>query len=267
MATLPPDFRSSLRSTRARALRAGAVALRAAASLALLLSALGGADGALARAAAGSSAGITAVQVSATAIPAGGDLTAIVTLGDKASNASGGVTVYLSYARSVFAGPRLIRIPNGARTGAFTLRSNPYLGTATAALVIASTSSPDPYGMVARQITVAAAAPLPATPRPEVAAVTFSPATVGSGQAAAGTVTLTGPAPAGGAVVQLASSYDLFGQIAEVPATVVVPEGASSVQFLAPTHLAPPSTTAALPVTGSYFGGPWTGSWLEVVAP
>jgi hypothetical protein len=211
---------------------------------------------------------VTGFQLSAPSIAAGGAVTGTVTLADAAKSASGGVTVYLTYTRSQLAGPRWLRIPNGSRSGTFTLRSNPYLVTSTAALVIANTQSPDPWSMTAQQVTIDAAAPQPSTPRPDVASVTFAPATVTSGQLAAGTVTLTGAAPAGGAVVQLASSWDPFGQTAEVPATVLVPEGATSARFDVPTHL--PSTVfteSALPITGSYFGGPWSGSWLTVVAP
>lgn len=243
--------------------------LAAAAYLALLAAACGGADETTATVAEASSVGggVTTLRLSATTIPAGGALTATVSLAEPARSASG-VTVYLGYARAVFAGPRWIRIPNGARSAAFTLRSNPYLTAPTAAPITATTSNPDPFSSVSQQVTVAAAAPPPAAPRPEVAAVTFSPATAVSGALVSGTVTLTGPAPAGGAVVQLASSYDQFGQIAEVPATVVVPEGASAAPFAVPTHLASSvATRADLPVSGSYFGGPWRGSWLAVVAP
>jgi hypothetical protein len=265
----PSSASSPIRSRRPRSPLPRTAALASAACLALVLSACGGVDDALASASAASSAsaGVSGLQLSAPTIAAGAPVTGTVTLADTARNTSGGVTVYLSFSRTVFAGPQLIRIPNGSRSGSFTLRSNPYLGASTAALVVASTSSPDPFSMMAQQVTVAAAAPQPATPRPDVASVTFSPATVPSGQVATGTVTLTGAAPAGGAVVQLSNGNDRFGQVAEVPATVLVPEGAASVAFAVPTHLAAGTTQTDLPITGSYFGGPWRGSWLTVVAP
>jgi hypothetical protein len=257
---LSPD--RSLPRTRAAALAAIAV-------LSLLLSACGGVEDPLANAAdAATVSGVSGLAASSTTIAAGGAATFTVTLADAARSSSGAVTVYLSYSRSLLAGPRWIRIPNGQRSASFTLRSSPYLAAPTAAAVTANTQSPDPFTITSQQVTLAAAAPLPATPRPDVLSVTFSPPTVTSGQASMATVTLTGPAPAGGAVVLLASSYDQFGQIAEVPATVTVPEGASAVAFPVPTHLASAvATQRALPISGSYFGGPWRGAWLTVVAP
>jgi hypothetical protein len=273
MTAFPRQFRSTCAPTPSPSLpptlrHAGRLA--AVACLALLATACGGEGGATTTLGEASSVagGATALQLSATTIPAGGAVTATFSLADTARSASGGVTVYLSFSRAVLAGPRWIRIPNGSRSASFTLRANPYLTTLTAAPITASTSSPDPFTLVSQQVTVGAASPPPATARPDVAAVTFSPATVVSGDVASGTVTLTGPAPAGGAVVQLASSYDLFGQTAEVPATVVVPEGATSALFAVPTHLASSvATRTDLPITGSFFGGPWRGSWLAVVAP
>jgi hypothetical protein len=242
--------------------RPGLTALGLTACAVLLLTACGGpADEELASVdGAASVAGVTGLQLSSPTIAAGGAVTVTV-------NGPGGATVYLSYSRTALAGPRWIRIPSGNRSASFTLQSNPYLAASTAATISASTSSPDPYSLVVQTVTIAAASTQPATARPDVATVTFSPATVTSGHVATGTVTLTGPAPAGGAVVQLASSYDQFGQVAAVPATVLVPEGATSAPFAVPTHLAAPATQSDLPITGSYFGGPWRGSWLSVVAP
>lgn len=57
--------------------------------------------------------------------------------------------------------------------------------------------------------------------------VTLNPATVAGGASSTGTVTLTGPAPAGGSVVTLASNN----AAATLPATVTVAQGASSATF------------------------------------
>jgi hypothetical protein len=57
---------------------------------------------------------------------------------------------------------------------------------------------------------------------------TLSPAQIQGGQTAQGVVTISAPAPAGGVVVNLKSSNTT---IATVPATVVVPAGASTVDF------------------------------------
>ena len=57
--------------------------------------------------------------------------------------------------------------------------------------------------------------------------VTLNPASVAGGASSTGTVTLTGPAPAGGSVVTLASNN----AAATLPATVTVAQGASSATF------------------------------------
>lgn len=80
-----------------------------------------------------------------------------------------------------------------------------------------------------------------------------TPATVAGGAAATVTVTLSAPAPAGGATVQLTSSDPTV----RVPATVVVPGGATSAAFEVATLPAPTEVRAT--VVASFGGGsPWT---------
>ncbi|MEZ0327817.1 MAG: SBBP repeat-containing protein [Fimbriimonas sp.] len=57
---------------------------------------------------------------------------------------------------------------------------------------------------------------------------TLSPSTIDGGDTATGVVTISAPAPAGGVVVNLKSSNTT---VATVPSTVIVPAGASTVQF------------------------------------
>jgi hypothetical protein len=64
------------------------------------------------------------------------------------------------------------------------------------------------------------------------ASVTLNPSTVTGGTSSQGTVTLTGPAPAGGAVVGLTSSNS---DVATPPPTVIVPAGATSAKFTVTT--------------------------------
>jgi hypothetical protein len=64
--------------------------------------------------------------------------------------------------------------------------------------------------------------------RPVVSTVSISPSTVVGGTSSTGTVTLNGPAAAGGLVVKLSSQKPT---LASVPLTVVVPAGATSVTF------------------------------------
>ncbi len=64
--------------------------------------------------------------------------------------------------------------------------------------------------------------------RPVVTGVSISPSTVVGGTSTTGTVTLNGPAAAGGLVVKLSSQKPT---LASVPTTVTVPAGATSVNF------------------------------------
>jgi len=76
---------------------------------------------------------------------------------------------------------------------------------------------------------------------PVVAAVTVSPNTLVAGLSATGTITLSGPAPAGGQLVSLSTNN----VSATVPATVNVPQGATSATFSVTTV----SVTADVTVT------------------
>jgi hypothetical protein len=82
--------------------------------------------------------------------------------------------------------------------------------------------------------------------RPVVSTVTISPSTVVGGNTATGTVTLSGPAAAGGLVLKLSSQKPTIGS---VPATVTVPAGATSVTFPITTV---PRTGA--PITFNIYG-------------
>src|SRR5207245_8997090 len=85
-------------------------------------------------------------------------------------------------------------------------------------------------------------------PPPTVSSLTLNPANVFGGQSSTGTVTLTGPAPAGGAQVFLSSNNGA----ARVPSSVIVPAGASSVTFTVNTSFVLISTSAT--ISASYNG-------------
>ena len=77
---------------------------------------------------------------------------------------------------------------------------------------------------------------MPAIPQaPGIVSLTLSPATIagGSGDTSTGTVTLNAPAPAGGAVVTLASSNI---ELAATMPSVTVPAGATSATFTVATN-------------------------------
>lgn len=77
---------------------------------------------------------------------------------------------------------------------------------------------------------------------PNLSSLAFSPASLVGGASSTGTVTLTAAAPAGGAVVTLASANTA----ASVPASVTVPAGATSATFSATTSSVTTQTTVSI---------------------
>ena len=88
-----------------------------------------------------------------------------------------------------------------------------------------------------------------------VASVTVNPTVVVGGTSSQGTVTLSGPAPTGGATVTLTSSNTAA---AQVPASVVVAAAASSATFTITTSAVSSSTTSI--ISASYNGSTQTAS-------
>lgn len=95
---------------------------------------------------------------------------------------------------------------------------------------------------------------------PVLSSVTISPGSVSGGSSSTGTVTLSGPAPSGGAVVNLSSNSTS----ATVPPSVTVAAGATNATFSVTTS----AVTASTPVTvsGAYAGVTVTAS-LTVSPP
>ena len=91
--------------------------------------------------------------------------------------------------------------------------------------------------------------------------VSVSPATVTGGQSATGTVSLSGPAPAGGATVNLVSANTA----ATVPATTIVAGGATAANFTVTTSAVSVSTVGN--VTASYAGASKTTTLSVQPAP
>jgi hypothetical protein len=212
--------------------------------------------------------GIASFRLSSTTVTAGGSITATISLRDSGDGSGGGAFVYLSFPAGVLAGPRLLHIPGGSSSGTATFHADPFLSAAASATITASTSSPQPSSFILQTLSVMASPTPPTTARPEVAALTLDPAAVTSGSPVTGTITLTGPAPEGGAAVQLSSSNDFFNRDADVPPVVVVPAGATSADFVVQTHISGGAATYAQAIiVGSYFGGIFQGAYLTIESP
>jgi len=150
--------------------------------------------------------------------------------------------------------------PSGMITGApigaaYSISSSPVNGRGTvtdgpgwsgAAYVVSTTrfvviplSDPNPAVMIFDQ----------APPPPTVSSLTLTPmSVVGGAQSPIGVVTLSGPAPPGGALVLLSTDNT----VAAVPSSLTVPAGATSATFTVSTSVVPTSTSAT--ISASYNG-------------
>jgi outer membrane protein assembly factor BamB len=118
-----------------------------------------------------------------------------------------------------------------------------YFGT-----FISDPNSADQYANVFA-VDTSTQAPPPPPSGAALKSLVVAPSQVRGGTAANGTVTLTGAAPAGGAVVKLTSSAP---SVASVPSTVTVRAGTTSAAFKVLTKLV--FRTTAVTVTSSYAG-------------
>jgi hypothetical protein len=153
---------------------------------------------------------------------------------------SGGAVVALSSSNTAAARvPSSVAVAAGATSATFTVSTSAVAASTT--VTISAT-----YNGATRSasLTVAPAPP----PPPTVSSLTLDPANVLGGQSSTGTVTLTGPAPAGGAQVFLSSNNGA----ATVPSSVIVPAGATSASFTVDTSFVLISTSAR--ISASYNG-------------
>ena len=153
-------------------------------------------------------AAVKKVALSAASVVGGAGVTATVTLAAKAP--AGGVVLPLSSSNAAVASvPAAVTIPAGATSGSFPVPTQ-------------NVSAPQSVAISAGGKT----ASLTVTPAALVV-ITLNPKTLVGGGSVTATVTLNGPAPAGGAPIALASSH----AAATVPAFVVVPAGQTSAPF------------------------------------
>jgi hypothetical protein len=168
---------------------------------------------------------------------------------------SGGALVTLSSSNTAATRvPSSVTVPAGATNATFTVSTSAV--TASTAVTISAA-----YGGVTRtaSITVAPAPP----PAVTLSSLTLSPTSViGGTQSSTGTVTLSGPAPSGGALVTLSSSNTAA---ARVPSSVTVAAGATSVTFTVSTSAETAST--AVTISAAYGGVTRSGSITVVPAP
>ena len=138
---------------------------------------------------------------------------------------AGGTTVRLvSSDPNIVRPPATVFIPAGATDVDFTI---PTSAVAVATRVIIETGT-DIDGYRAPQTWLTVTPPGSPPPPPSLSSLTLSSSTVPSGGTVTGTLRLTSPAPAGGAVVRLQGSME--GQVI-VPQSVTIPAGSISATF------------------------------------
>jgi hypothetical protein len=138
---------------------------------------------------------------------------------------AGGTTVRLvSSDPNIVRPPATVFIPAGATDVDFAI---PTSTVAVATRVIIETGT-DIDGYRAPQTWLTVAPPGSPQPPPSLSSLTLSSSTVLSGSTVTGTLRLTSPAPAGGAVVRLQGSME--GQVI-VPQSVTIPAGSISATF------------------------------------
>jgi hypothetical protein len=181
---------------------------------------------------------LSSLTLSPTSVTGGNSSTGTVTLSGPAP--TGGAQVTLSSSNTTVARvPSSVTVAAGATSASFTVSTS-----AVAVSTTVSISASYAGATRSASLTVTPAPP----PPPTISSLTLDPANVFGGQSSTGTVTLTGPAPAGGAQVLLSSSDGA----ASVPSSVIVPAGATSATFTVNTSFVLISTSAT--ISASYNG-------------
>jgi hypothetical protein len=185
---------------------------------------------------------LTAISFSATSLGVGATAQGTVRLSNSAPAAA---NVNLSSSNpSVIGVPAAVAIASGAATATFTATAaGPGTATVTASFNGSSQSA---------QIVVSGSL--------AIASIALRTGSVVGGNIVDATVTLTGPAPAGGATVTLSSGDPA----ASVPASVLIPAGAASVAFAVTTRAVGSSMVTR--ITGSY-GGTSASADLTIAPP
>jgi len=160
---------------------------------------------------------------------------------------SGGALVNLSSANPAATVPSSVTVPFNSASANFTVNTTS-VSSATAGNITAV------YAAVSKSATLTVNAPAPAV----LSSLTLNPSSVVGGSTSVGTVTLTKPAPASGAIVALTANKT----VATVPASVNIAPGASSATFNIVTKTTNKKVTVSI---GGSYGGITKSATLTVV--
>jgi hypothetical protein len=179
---------------------------------------------------------LSSLTLNPTSVTGGNSSTGTVTLSGPAP--AGGAQVALSSNNGAASVSSSVAVPAGATSATFQANTT---AVATPATVTISAA----YGGVSIPATLTVTLP----PLPTLSSLTLNPTSViGGVQFSTGTVTLSGPAPAGGAQVALSSNNGA----ASVASSVTVPAGATSATFAVSTSIVLVSTSVT--ISASYNG-------------
>jgi len=192
---------------------------------------------------------LSSVALNPASVVGGNSSTGTVTLSGPAL--AGGAQVALSSSNTTAARvPASVAVATGATSATFTISTSAV--AASTAVTISAT-----YGGVSR--TALLTVQLVPPPAPTLTSLTLNPTSVVGGlQSSKGTVTLSAPAPAGGAQVTLSSSNGA----ASVPSSVFIPAGAGSASFTVNTSAVLTSTSATI---SARYNGTTRTATLEVL--
>jgi len=158
------------------------------------------------------------------AVISGNSVTGKVTL-QRAAPAGGVEVTLVSSDTSMVRPPAKVLVPEGQSSASFSIATSTV--AASSLIIINTGTANDNYRAPETWLTL-----LPAgspTPAPALSAVTVAAPSVLGGGSTTGTVTLTGPAPAGGATVWVNGSME--GQVITPNGNVTVPAGSTSANF------------------------------------
>ena len=177
---------------------------------------------------------ISSLTLSSNNLTGGNSTTGTVTLNGVAP--AGGTVVALSSSDiSTVAVPASVTVPSGALSASFPVSTNP-VGTTTLVTVSGTYNGTQTATITLNPVTISS--------------LSLNPTMVTGGTASSnGTITLSGAAPQGGALVTLASSNT---SAATVPATVSIPAGTATGTFTVATSAVP--STVSVTITGTYNG-------------
>jgi hypothetical protein len=158
------------------------------------------------------------------AVVGGSSVTGTVTL-QRAAPAGGIEVMLVSNDTSLVRPPTKVTVPEGSTFVRFPISTSPVAGSTP--ITINTGTANDNYRAPETWLTLLPAGS--AAPAPSLATVTVATPSVLAGQSTTGTITLTGPAPAGGASVWVNGSME--GQVVTPSGGVTVPAGSTSATF------------------------------------